>query len=51
MGMFKYPVVLVETKYRGKMHRIKAAVSSRLLYRLILGTDWPGFHRCVGVHS
>ena len=51
----KYPVVPVEIRYKGKKHRVKAAVSPRLLHPLILGHDWPGFAKlvgqCVGVQS
>lgn len=43
----RYPVVSGEVKYRVKMHRIKAAVSSRHVHPLILGTDWSWFHRLV----
>ncbi|KAM4562630.1 uncharacterized protein PAE49_011040 [Odontesthes bonariensis] len=51
----RYPVVSVEILYKGKKHSVKAAVSSRLVHPLILGTDWPGFDKlvgqCVGVRS
>lgn len=50
----KYPLVCVEMRYWAKMHKLKAAVSSRLTHPLILGRDWPGFSKlmgqCVGVH-
>ncbi|XP_051509646.1 uncharacterized protein LOC127415117 [Myxocyprinus asiaticus] len=39
----KYPVVTLTIKFRGKKHRVEAAVSSRLTHPLILGTDWPDF--------
>ena len=41
----KYPIVPVEIHYQGKKYYIKAAVSSRLLHPLILGTDWKGFNQ------
>ena len=44
----RYPVVPVEIRYRGKNHRIQAAVSSRLAHPLILGTDWRGFSQLIG---
>lgn len=30
-------------KYKGKKHSVKAALSSRLMEPLILGSDWLGF--------
>ncbi|XP_051533969.1 uncharacterized protein LOC127429149 [Myxocyprinus asiaticus] len=39
----KYPVVTLTIKFRGKKHRVEAAVSSCLTHPLILGTDWPDF--------
>ena len=51
----KYPIVPVEIYYQGKIHKIKAAVSSRLSHPLMLGTDWAGFNQVtkdlVGVRS
>jgi len=44
----KYPLVPVEIKFKGKTHKLKAAVSSRLTHPLILGTDWHGFSKLVG---
>ena len=39
----------------GEKHSVKAAISSRLMHPLILGTVWPGFYKlvgqCVAVHS
>lgn len=40
----RYSIVLLLLKFRGKMHREKAAVSPRLSRPLILGTNWLGFH-------
>ena len=47
----RYPIVLVQIKYKGKTHSVKAAVSSRLAHPMILGTDWAGFNKLVGVCS
>jgi len=44
----KYPLVPVEIKFKGKTHELKAAVSSRLMHPLIVGTDWHGFSKLVG---
>ena len=44
----RYPVVPVEIRFKAKKHSVKAAVSSRLMHPLILGTDWPGFDKLVG---
>lgn len=43
----KYVIVLLQIKFKGKTH-VKAAVSSRLSYLLILGTDWLGFNNILG---
>lgn len=43
----RYPVMPVEIRCTGKMHSVKAAVSSSLMHPLILGTDWPGFNKLV----
>ena len=45
----KYPLVPIKIHYQGKKHSLKAAVSSRLSYPLILGTDWVGFNQVTEV--
>lgn len=45
---YKYPMVAVKIKDKGKTHNVKAAVSSCLAHPLILGMDWLGFHKLVG---
>uniref|UniRef100_A0AAQ4P4Q9 CCHC-type domain-containing protein n=1 Tax=Gasterosteus aculeatus aculeatus TaxID=481459 RepID=A0AAQ4P4Q9_GASAC len=45
----EYPIVSVEFRHRGKKHSVKAAVSSRLTHPVILGTDWPGFDKLMGL--
>lgn len=47
----QYPVVSLVLKFKGKKHRVKTAVSPRLLYPLILGPDWPGFHSLLGQYA
>jgi len=44
----KYPLVPVEIKFKGKTHKLKAAVSSRFTHPLILGTDCHRFSKLVG---
>lgn len=51
----KYPIVLLQIKYKGKTHGVKAAVSLHLRHPLILGTDLLVFNnllgQCVGMQS
>ncbi|KAJ8349751.1 hypothetical protein SKAU_G00248810 [Synaphobranchus kaupii] len=51
----KYPIVPVEIRIKNETHILEAAVSSRLLHPLILGTDWTGFklvaEKLMGVRS
>lgn len=42
--IYKYPVVSLLLKFRGKMHRVKVSP-------LILGTNWEGFHRLLGQYA
>lgn len=44
----KYPIVQLLLKLKAKTHKIKAAVSSNMSHPLILGTNWPGFHKLLG---
>ena len=41
----EYPLVPIKIHSRGKKHCLKAAVSSRQSYLLILGIDWTGFNQ------
>lgn len=46
----KYPIVLLQIKYKGKMHSVKAIVSTCLTnynYMLYLGTVFPRFNNCM----
>ncbi|XP_026003826.1 uncharacterized protein LOC113009615 [Astatotilapia calliptera] len=47
----RYPIVPLLLKYKGKTHRVTAAVSPRLSHPLILGTNWPGFHQLLGQYA
>uniref|UniRef100_A0A0E9RQD6 Uncharacterized protein n=1 Tax=Anguilla anguilla TaxID=7936 RepID=A0A0E9RQD6_ANGAN len=48
MGIFTSTLLYrLKLSKKGKTHSIKAAVSSRLVHPLILGTDCQGFHSLV----
>lgn len=44
----KYPIVQEEIKYKGKTHRVKAAVTSCLVDPSIPATNWSMFNNLVG---
>jgi len=44
----QYPEVTLDISYKGKKHRVRAGVSTRLTHPLILGTNWPGFAKLAG---
>ena len=43
-----YPVVTLKMYFKGKKHRVRAGVSTRLTHTLILGTNWSGFASLAG---
>ncbi|XP_073790166.1 uncharacterized protein [Danio rerio] len=44
-----YPLTAIDIQFRGKKHRVEVAVNPHLKHPLILGTNWPGFNRLLGV--
>lgn len=44
----KYPIVQEEIKYKGKTHRVKAAVTSCFVDASIPATNWSMFNNLVG---
>ncbi|KAG1928644.1 interferon-induced very large GTPase 1-like [Pimephales promelas] len=44
-----YPLMSVAVLFRGQKHSVEVAVNPRLQHPLILGTDWPGFAKLLGI--